>query len=154
MAIHSSVLAWRIPGIKEPGGLPFMGQHRVGHNWNELAVAVAFILLLLIFSLYLYPLLLYQVCQCGPLWVISCLGLCESWPWIVASFSDLANWKILVILSSKEVSILFSLSLPSGTHIIWILTCLILFWRSVCKFSFFSFFAFSLSDFHNCFLIP
>ena len=32
MATHSSVLAWRIPGIGEPGGLPSMGSHRVGHN--------------------------------------------------------------------------------------------------------------------------
>ena len=32
MAIHSSVLAWRIPGMGEPGGLPPMGSHRVGHN--------------------------------------------------------------------------------------------------------------------------
>ena len=33
MATHSSVLAWRIPGMEEPGGLPSLGSHRVGHNW-------------------------------------------------------------------------------------------------------------------------
>ena len=32
MAAHSSVLAWRIPGTGKPGGLPYMGSHRVGHN--------------------------------------------------------------------------------------------------------------------------
>ena len=32
MATHSSVLAWRIPGTGEPGGLPSMGSHRVGHD--------------------------------------------------------------------------------------------------------------------------
>ena len=32
MATHSSDLAWRIPGTGEPGGLPSMGSHRVGHN--------------------------------------------------------------------------------------------------------------------------
>ena len=32
MATHSSVLAWRIPGTGEPGGLPSMGSHRVGHH--------------------------------------------------------------------------------------------------------------------------
>ena len=32
MAIHSSILAWRIPGMVEPGGLPSMGSHRVGHD--------------------------------------------------------------------------------------------------------------------------
>ena len=41
MASHSSVLAWRIPGTGEPGGLPSMGSHRVGHDWSDLAVAVA-----------------------------------------------------------------------------------------------------------------
>jgi len=33
---HSSVLAWRISGMGEPGGLPFMGSHRVGHDWSDL----------------------------------------------------------------------------------------------------------------------
>ena len=32
MATHSSVLTWRIPGMGEPGGLPSMGLHRVGHD--------------------------------------------------------------------------------------------------------------------------
>ena len=39
MATHSSVLAWRIPGTGEPGGLPSMGLRRVGHNWSDLAAA-------------------------------------------------------------------------------------------------------------------
>ena len=39
MATHSSILAWRIPGMGEPGGLPSMGLHRVGHNWSDLAAA-------------------------------------------------------------------------------------------------------------------
>ena len=42
MATHSSVLAWRIPGTGEPGGLPSLGSHRVGHNWINLAAAAAF----------------------------------------------------------------------------------------------------------------
>ena len=41
MATHSSVLAWRFPGMGEPGGLPSMGSHRVGHNCSDLAAAVA-----------------------------------------------------------------------------------------------------------------
>ena len=41
MATHSSVLAWRIPETGEPGGLPSMGSHRVGHNWSDLAVVQA-----------------------------------------------------------------------------------------------------------------
>ena len=39
MATHSSVLAWRIPGMEEPGGLPSVGSHRVGHDWSDLAAA-------------------------------------------------------------------------------------------------------------------
>ena len=39
MATHSSVLAWRIPGTGEPGGLPSVGSHRVGHDWSDLAAA-------------------------------------------------------------------------------------------------------------------
>ena len=41
MAAHSSVLAWRIPGMGEPGGLPSMGSHRVGYDWSNLAAAAA-----------------------------------------------------------------------------------------------------------------
>ena len=37
MATYSSVLAWRSPGTREPGGLPSMGSHRVGHDWSDLA---------------------------------------------------------------------------------------------------------------------
>jgi len=41
MATHSSILAWRIPGMGEPGGLPSQGLHRVGHDWSDLAAAAA-----------------------------------------------------------------------------------------------------------------
>ena len=40
VATHSSVLAWRIPGTGEPGGLPSMGSHRVRHDWSDLAAAI------------------------------------------------------------------------------------------------------------------
>ena len=41
MTTHSSVLAWRIPRTGQPGGLPSMGLHRVGHDWSDLAAAAA-----------------------------------------------------------------------------------------------------------------
>ena len=41
MATYSSVFAWRIPGMGEPGGLPSMGLHRVRHDWSDLAAAAA-----------------------------------------------------------------------------------------------------------------
>ena len=53
MAIHSSVFAWRIPGTGEPGGLPSMGLHRVGHDWSDLAAAVS-ILIIYIFIICFY----------------------------------------------------------------------------------------------------
>ena len=41
MAPHSSTLAWKIPWTEEPGGLPSMGLHRVGHDWSDLAAAAS-----------------------------------------------------------------------------------------------------------------
>ena len=43
MAPHSSTLAWKIPGMGAPGGLPSMGSHRVGHDWCDLAAAAAWL---------------------------------------------------------------------------------------------------------------
>ena len=39
MATHSCILPWEIPWTEEPGGLPSMGSHRVGHDWSDLAAA-------------------------------------------------------------------------------------------------------------------
>ena len=50
MATHFSVLAWRIPEMAEPGGLPSIGSHRVRHDWSDLA-ATAGILILIPWSL-------------------------------------------------------------------------------------------------------
>ena len=54
MATHSSVLAWRIPGTGEPGGLPSMGLHRVGHDWSDSAAAAAEIALVYNIKLHVY----------------------------------------------------------------------------------------------------
>ena len=59
MATHSSVLAWRIPGTGEPGGLPSMGSHRVRHDWSDLAAAAL-----------LHVLLSTWCCQCSGFWPI------------------------------------------------------------------------------------
>ena len=65
MAPHSSTLAWKIPGTGEPGGLPSMGSHRVGHDWVlslhfTFTVTTTFLLLLL----WLLLLLIYDCCYC------------------------------------------------------------------------------------------
>ena len=57
MATHSSVLAWRIPGTGQPGGLPSLGSHRVGHNWSDLADLAAVVIL----HYYLNSLMTYAV---------------------------------------------------------------------------------------------
>ena len=51
MATHSSVLACRIPGTGEPGGLPSMGSHRIGHDSSDLAAAAAAVYFLLSFNI-------------------------------------------------------------------------------------------------------
>ena len=57
MATHSSVLAWRIPGTGEPGGLPSMGSRRVGHDWSDLAAAAATDIYMYIYLIYLFVLI-------------------------------------------------------------------------------------------------
>ena len=59
MATHSSVLAWRIPGTGEPGGLPSLGSHRVRHDWSDLAAAAA------AWYTYIYV----CVCVCVCVWI-------------------------------------------------------------------------------------
>ena len=53
MATHSSVLAWRIPGTREPGGLLSMGSHRVGHDWSDLHIYI-YIYTHIYFFIYLF----------------------------------------------------------------------------------------------------
>ena len=66
MATHSSVLAWRIPGMGVPGGGPSMGSHRVGHDWSDLAAAVYVSTLL---SSFVPPSLSSALCL--PVWYLS-----------------------------------------------------------------------------------
>ena len=74
MATHSSVLAWRIPGTGEPGGLPSMGLHSVGHDWSDLAARqvrdLLFLLLLQISACLLLP-LVFGINTIST-WVINC----------------------------------------------------------------------------------
>ena len=71
MATYSSVLAWRIPGTGEPGGLPSMGSHRVRHNWSDLAAAADSILKSRLITLptkvHLVKAMVFsqQSCKCG-----------------------------------------------------------------------------------------
>ena len=83
LTTHSSVLAWRIPGTGEPGGLSSMGSHRVGHDWSDLAEAAAA-------HLFIFQILLVCVLR-----HFSCVWLCEA-PWTIAHralLSMVFSWK-------------------------------------------------------------
>ena len=69
MATHSSVLAWRIPGTGEPGGLPSMGSHRVRHDWSDLAAGAW----VYFWAFYLDPLVYIS----DFVWVPYCLDECS-----------------------------------------------------------------------------
>ena len=73
MATHSSVLAWRIPGMGEPGELLSMGSHRVGHDWSNLAAAnhavISFYIFLKYLCLYLYK-IHFQILMNLRVWII------------------------------------------------------------------------------------
>ena len=71
MATHSSLLAWRIPGTGEPGGLPSVGLHRVGHDWSNLAVAAG--------RLY-FMTFLVNFCDCCMV-ILIWLAMHETWVW-------------------------------------------------------------------------
>ena len=77
MATHSSVLAWRIPETGEPGGLPSMGSHGVGHDWSDLAATAVFHYICVFVCVYVC------VCTYTCAWVLSCVQLFVT-PWTVA----------------------------------------------------------------------
>ena len=82
MATHSNVLAWRIPGMGEPGGLPSMGSHRVGHDWSNVAAGnyfSSFSLLLIKFT----ALFTWPVCPCEHL---SCF-VCPTFPFAFFTYT-------------------------------------------------------------------
>ena len=105
MAPHSSTLAWKIPWMEEPGGLPSMGSHRVRHDWSDLAAAAA-LATSQISSL-------QKTCWTCPLE----LGNPIDVGWNASLFKCLAVWSwMLPMLLSKDsfTSMLWQLPQPSG----------------------------------------
>ena len=100
MATHSSVLAWRIPGTGEPGGLPSMGSHRIRHDWSDLATAAAppslgsfiFIFWLFLHHVVVVPLLSH-------VWLFVTLWSAGQ----EASLSSSVFWSLLRFMSIKSV---------------------------------------------------
>ena len=121
MATQSTVLAWRIPGTGEPGGLPSMGSHRVGHDWSDLAAACTYIpslLHLLPIPLPCHPSRLSQSTELSPLWYTAAphqLSISHTAVWLCRcysvhprlSFPLCANKSILfvcVFISALQIS--------------------------------------------------
>ena len=96
MATHSSVLAWRIPGMGEPGGLPSMGLHRGGHNWSDLAVAAA------VGLSYMAFIMLRYISSMPGFWRVFIIN----WSWILSkAFS--ASIEIIMVFIFQFVNVVY-----------------------------------------------
>ena len=89
-ATHSSILAWRIPGTKEPGGLLSMGSHGVGHDWSDLAAAAVYMCqsYFLNLSYSLLPPLCPQMNEENVINIYNGLLLSHKKEWIWVGFSE------------------------------------------------------------------
>ena len=112
MATHSSVLAWRIPGTGEPGGLPSMGSYRVGHDWSDLAAAAAALFWgKRVIDEFALPFFTYLVC------VSVCIFFFFYWMWdslnsvILYSFQKFHTWFHNIPFSP------YAFQLTTGNHI-------------------------------------
>ena len=110
MATHSSVLAWRIPGTGEPGGLPSLGLHRVRHDWSDLAAAAAYLIYHVVLVLdvqqsgsviYIY-IYIYSCCSCSV--AQSCPILWDPMDCSMqASLPFTISWSLLKLMSIKSM---------------------------------------------------
>ena len=136
MATHSSILAWRIPGTEEPGGLPSMGSHRVGHKWSDLAAARPF---LYSFSVYSCHLFLISSVSVRSLPFLSFIVPIFAWnvPLISPLFLRSLVFPVLLFSSTSlhyllrkpfYLSLLFSVTLYSVGNILPFLLCFLLLW--------------------------
>ena len=107
MATHSSVLAWRIPGMEEPGGLPSLVD-RVGHNWSDLAAAalnLSSLIWVISKNVFVLFLLLEKICF-SPINIVNCISIQDPvwlkinqyyWPfqWNSFCFIDFSYFSVL-----------------------------------------------------------
>ena len=90
MATHSGVLAWGIPGTGEPGGLPSMRSHRVGHDGSNLGAAAA------AKSRQSCPTLCDPIDGSPPGSPVSGILQARTLEWVAISFSNAWKWKVKV----------------------------------------------------------
>ena len=124
MATHSSILAWRIPGSGEPGGLPSLGLHRVGHDWSDLAAAAAGVLswdltgfgiasMLRAVRASLVDQMVKNLPAMQETWVHSILGWEDSLEMGMATYSSVFAWRIP---GTEELDWLQSVELQRVRH--------------------------------------
>ena len=123
MATHSSVLACRITGTAEPGGLPYMWSHRVRHDWSDLAAAAAYISTECLYSYSIPQLSLSgSLFSCTAFW--PCFQAFRFWHRPSVQFSSVAQ-SCLILCDPMNCS---TLGLPvhhqllefTQTHVHWV----------------------------------
>ena len=108
MATHSSILAWRIPGMGEPGGLPSMGSQTVGHDWSDLAAVSRFLNLCHVYCYLLFVyVILYITLYCLNILLNNFFPLCfgSFYFCVVLHFIDLCLY-LCNFLSSYSLNLL------------------------------------------------
>ena len=108
MAIYSTVLAWRIPGMGEPCGLPSMWSHRVGHGWSNLAAAAADLILSVLSTIKkIYSMFMSKKCRILFLLCVQSLSHVQLFatPWTTAhqtSLSFTISWSMFKLMSIES----------------------------------------------------
>ena len=121
METHSSVLAWRIPGTGERGGLPSMGLHRVRHDWSDLAAAAA---PSCADSLWSHG-LQHSRPHCPSSFPKVCSSPCPLNRWCIYALKHWKkpkkSWWLLLVSKEPEGHFMFAYLYPwfSATHIYW-----------------------------------
>ena len=120
MATHSSILACRIPGTEEPGGLPSMGSHGVGHNWSDLAAAAGSITMNKVSGVDGIPIELFQILKYNAVKVLH--SLCQQ-TWKTQQWPQ--DWKRSVFIpipkkgNAKKFSNFCAIAFISHTSKAW-----------------------------------
>ena len=108
MATHSSVLAWRIPGTGEPGGLLSVGSHRVGHEWSTLAAAAAMFLCVCVHVHASSLSFEHLDCFCSVSWLL--------WIMIFANFYEIFLCKLYYVKPNFTILMIFMCNLYLKCH--------------------------------------
>ena len=98
MATHSSVLAWKIPGTGEPGGLPSMGSHRIGQDWRDLAAAADLAILIYINQFQFITVVIFFFFFCCYIYCKLDSGCSFKLKWLIVRFWHNSYWCLITSL--------------------------------------------------------